>query len=91
MSMQRVRRAFINKTQLRVFVMMCILVIAQAQSFAQSTIEFNTDELITQSNSWITTFLPILAIPFGISIALALITLVGGLIVGALRNVKMSR
>jgi len=91
MSIQRVRRAFINKTQLRVFVMMCILVIAQAQAFAQSTIEFDTDELITQSNSWITTFLPILAIPFGISIALALITLVGGLIVGALRNVKLSR
>lgn len=88
---KRVRGAFINKTQLRVFVVVAIFVMGIMPTFAQSTIEFNTDELITQSNSWITTFLPILAIPFGISIALALITLVGGLIVGALRNVKMSR
>lgn len=91
MFIQLVRGAFINKTQMRLMLMSVIFVLGAMQSFAQSTIEFDTDELITQSNSWITTFLPILAIPFGISIALALITLVGGLIVGALRNVKMSR
>lgn len=80
----KLRGIHIPKRQIIIFVF-ALMMIGQSV-FAQSTIEFDTGELITQSNSWIGTFLPILAIPFGISIALALITLVGGLIVKALRS-----
>lgn len=49
-------------------------------------IVIDTNEIINQSNSWIETFTPILSIGFGISIALALITLVGTAIVMAIRG-----
>ena len=80
----KLRGICIPKRQI-IMVMFVLMMVGQSV-FAQSTINFDTDELITQSNSWISTFLPILAIPFGISIALALITLVGGLIVKSLKS-----
>jgi hypothetical protein len=62
-----------------------MFVLSVAPSFAQS-IEFDSGMLITQANQWIDTFLPILAIPFGIGIAIALIVTVGGLIVKSIRS-----
>ena len=70
-----------------VMVLVFVLVFASI-SFAQTPVPItvDTNSIITQSNQWSTTFTPVLAIGFGISIALALITLVGTSIVNAIRN-----
>jgi hypothetical protein len=62
-----------------------LLTFSIAPSFAQS-IDFDASVLITQVNTWIVIFLPILSIGMGISIAIALVEKVGNSILQAFRN-----
>lgn len=50
------------------------------------TITFDTNELLTASNSWISSFTPIFAISIGIAIAVAILTFIGVQILKAFRN-----
>lgn len=61
-----------------------MLLLSVMPAAAQSTtIEIDTDVLFSSVNSWITTFLPIMAIPIGIAVALAILGLIGYQIVKA--------
>mgnify|MGYP000883628747 FL=1 len=50
------------------------------------TITFDTNELLTASNSWISTFTPIFAISIGIAVAVAILTFIGMQILKAFRS-----
>lgn len=58
-------------------------------TYAQETpvpLEIPVNGMFTSANTWMASLGPVLAIGFGITIALALLTLVGGLIVSALKS-----
>lgn len=66
--------------------MLCLMLsLSVMPSFAQS-ISFDATVLISQVNTWITVFLPILSIGMGISIAIALVEKVGSSILNAFRR-----
>lgn len=67
------------------FVLALLLSLSVMPSFAQS-IAFDATVLISQVNTWITIFLPILSIGMGISIAIALVEKVGSSILNAFRS-----
>jgi predicted transporter len=66
-------------------VLALMLSLSVMPSFAQS-IDFDASVLISQVNTWITIFLPILSIGMGISIAIALVEKVGASILNAFRR-----
>lgn len=71
--------------------LMLVFVLAfslSAVAFAQTPvpITIDTNELFTSANTWIETFLPIMAIGIGISIALAILSFIGVQIVKAFRG-----
>jgi hypothetical protein len=79
-------RKFVGTRRLIVTLLLSLLLsIAIAPSFAQS-IDFDASVLITQVNTWIVIFLPILSIGMGISIAIALVEKVGNSILKAFRS-----
>ena len=80
------RRASMNTTAVRVYMTLAILFVLVVQSFAQVTLTIPTDEIFESTNTWMTTFAPILSIGFGISIAIAVLTLIGHMIVNALKT-----
>lgn len=58
-------------------------------TYAQETpvpLEIPVNGMFSSANTWMASLGPVLAIGFGITIALALLTLVGGLIVSALKS-----
>lgn len=77
-----------SSAKVKYLVLVVILVMMTATSFAQTQVplEFDTNELFTQTNTWINTLWPVFAIGGAISIAGALITLVIGKIVQAFRS-----
>lgn len=72
----------------RLLVLFVLAFSMSAVAFAQTPvpIEIDTNELFTSANTWIATFLPIMAIGIGISIALAILTFIGVQIVKAFRG-----
>ena len=75
------------KSFVRVRYFMLLVLIFNAMSvFAQVQITVDTDPIFTETNSWITTFTPIVAIGIGISIALAVLTFIGNQVVKAFRG-----
>lgn len=59
-------------------------------SFAQSLqLDVDVQPLFDNANQYIPTFMSIYGIPFGIAIAFAIVGLIGGAIVSAIRNSKM--
>lgn len=63
-----------------------MMLVPQAFSFASVAITIDTDVLFTSVNDWISTFIGPLSIGIGIAIALALITFIGAQIIGAFRG-----
>jgi hypothetical protein len=71
---------------LKFLIFFVLVALPSAASFAQSTIDFDSGALITQINTWIPVFLPILAIGLGIAVAIALIERVGSSILKGIRG-----
>ena len=71
-------------------VLLLMLALSAVSVFAQTatpvTITFDTNELLTASNSWISTFTPIFAISIGIAVAVAILTFIGMQILKAFRS-----
>lgn len=78
-------------------VLLLLLALSAVSVFAQTntpvpptatpvTITFDTNELLTASNSWISTFTPIFAISIGIAVAVAILTFIGMQILKAFRS-----
>ena len=65
-----------------------VFALSAVAAFAQTPvpIEIDTNQIFTQTNSWISVFGPILAIGGGIAIALALLGFIIGQIVKAVQN-----
>lgn len=73
-------------------VLVAVFVISALPAAAQSTtITVDTDVLFSSVNQWIATFLPVLAIPIGIAIALALLWMIGSQIVNAFKGRSSTR
>ncbi len=74
------------------FVLVAVFVVSALPAAAQSTtITVDTDVLFSSVNQWIATFLPVLAIPIGIAIALALLWMIGSQIVNAFKGRSSTR
>jgi hypothetical protein len=71
-----------------VLVLVAMLVVMTAVSFAQTpvAIEIDTDQLFTGTNQWINTFLPVFALTGGIAIALVLLSFVVRKVVDAFKS-----
>jgi len=65
-----------------------MLTVSALGVFAQTPVALaiDTNEIFTQTNFWIDIFIPVLAIGFGIAIAITLITFVGKSIVNGIRG-----
>jgi uncharacterized protein involved in cysteine biosynthesis len=63
-----------------------MMLVPQAFTFASVAITIDTDVLFTSVNDWISTFIAPLSIGIGIAIALSLITFIGAQIIGAFRG-----
>ena len=71
---------------LAVAVMMMVVMVAPAFAQTPVPIVVDTNEIFTQTNSWIDVFTPIVAIGVGIAIALAILTFIGNQILKAFRG-----
>ncbi len=85
----RINRAMFMRVMMLVFVFVFSAVAAFAQTPVPITID--TNQIFTQTNSWITVFAPILAIGGGIAIALALLSFIIGQIVKAVQNASSKK
>jgi hypothetical protein len=78
-----------NRRTTQLVLLTIVVLVMAAPAFAQSTpvpIVVDTNEIFTQTNTWIEVFLPIIAIGVGISVALAILTFIGNQIVKAIRG-----
>ncbi len=85
----RINRAMFMRVMMLAFVFVFSAVAAFAQTPVPITID--TNQIFTQTNSWITVFAPILAIGGGIAIALALLSFIIGQIVKAVQNASSKK
>jgi len=71
----------------RVLMLSVFMFVLAGNAFAQTPVPIvvPTNEIFTQTNNWISTFAPIVAIGAGISIALAILGFIVGEIVKAFR------
>lgn len=69
-------------------VLLAVLLAPVAPTFAQTPVPLvvDTNQIFTSTNTWISTFIPIMAIGIGISVALAILTFIGTQIVKAFRG-----
>ncbi len=74
------------KAHSKYILLVAVVLSISALSFAQVAITVDTDAIFTEVNTWISTFLPIVAIGIGISVALAILTFIGKQIVSAFRG-----
>lgn len=76
------------KGNMKWVLIMALVLTVTAMSFAQTPVPIvvNTNDIFTQTNSWIAIFSPIVAIGTGIAIALAILTFIGGQILKAFRG-----
>jgi len=82
--MSNLRTTF-TRTQSR-FIMIVMLFVMAVATQAQVTLSIPTDDIFTSINSWIVTFVPVVAIGIGISAALAILMFVGNVIVKAFKG-----
>jgi hypothetical protein len=78
-----------NRRTTQLVLLAIVVLVMVAPAFAQETpvpIVVDTNEIFTQTNTWIEVFLPIIAIGVGISVALAILTFIGNQIVKAIRG-----
>jgi hypothetical protein len=66
--------------------MIVMLFVMAVATQAQVTLSIPTDDIFTSINSWIVTFVPVVAIGIGISAALAILMFVGNVIVKAFKG-----
>jgi hypothetical protein len=78
-------RSTFTRTQSR-FIMIVMLFVMAVATQAQVTLSIPTDDIFTSINSWIVTFVPVVAIGIGISAALAILMFVGNVIVKAFKG-----
>jgi hypothetical protein len=78
----------LNNKFMRYYILFAVMLAVTVPAFAQTPVPIvvNTNDIFTQTNSWITVFSPILAIGIGISIALAILTFIGAQILKAFRG-----
>lgn len=83
-------KAALASKSMRYFIICAAILAISIPAFAQTPVPIvvNTNDIFTQTNSWITVFSPILAIGIGISIALAILTFIGAQILKAFRGGK---
>lgn len=72
--------------RLRLILLFLMFGTGAVPSFAQVELTVDTDALFTQANTWIGVFDDVYAIGIGISIAIAVLSLIGYLIVKALKS-----
>ena len=70
------------------FIMIMMLAMMAVATQAQVTLSIPTDDIFTSINSWITTFVPVVAIGIGIGAAIAILSYVGNMIVKAFKGGK---
>ena len=77
----RIRRMAFN----RLLIAAVAIVMVSAVSFAQTAVALvvPTNEIFTQTNSWLQTFPPVVAIGVGIAVALAILRFIGKQIIDA--------
>ena len=77
--------ANLRSPAMRYFMLAAVVLALAVPTFAQTPVPIvvDTNQIFTQTNTWIAVFAPILAIGIGISIALALLTFIGQQIVKA--------
>lgn len=77
----RIRRMAFN----RLLIAAVAIVMVSAVSFAQTAVALvvPTNEIFTQTNSWLQTFAPVVAIGVGIAVALAILRFIGKQIIDA--------
>ncbi len=77
----RIRRMAFN----RLLIAAVAIVMVSAVSFAQTAVPLvvPTNEIFTQTNSWLQTFAPVVAIGVGIAVALAILRFIGKQIIDA--------
>lgn len=78
----------LSKLQFRLLFVALFVLSFTMTAFAQVTLEIPTDDIFTSINSWITTFVPVVAIGIGIAAALAILGFVGNEIVRAFKGHK---
>lgn len=78
-------RGALKSTPYRVLMLLAMLVVISAVSFAQTAVPLvvPTNEIFTQTNSWLQTFAPVVAIGVGIAVALAILRFIGKQIIDA--------
>lgn len=76
-----------SRAQVRIILLVMLFVMAVATQ-AQVTLSIPTDDIFTSINSWIVTFVPVVAIGIGIAAALAILGFVGNEIIKAFRGRK---
>lgn len=79
---------FQNHRSLLYFVLIAAVFALSMPALAQTPvpISVDTNQIFTSVNSWIVTFVPIVAIGLGIAIALAILTFIGNQILKAFRG-----
>lgn len=80
-----------HSAHILVGLIVAMMLMPQALTFASVQIQIDTDVLFTSVNDWIATFIGPLSIGIGIAIALALITFIGAQIIGAFRGASARR
>ncbi len=77
----RIRRMAFN----RLLIAAVAIVMVSAVSFAQTAVPLvvPTNEIFTQTNSWLQTFAPVVAIGVGIAVALAILRFIGKQVIDA--------
>jgi len=65
-----------------------IVLLGSVASFAQTPVPIvvDTNQIFTQTNTWIEVFIPIMSIGIGIAVALAILTFLGNQIIKAFRG-----
>lgn len=89
-AVQAEMRSVVRNPLYRAYVAVMTTMALAMPSFAQSLqLDVDVQPLFDNANQYIPTFMSIYGIPFGIAIAFAIVGLIGGAIVAAIRNSKM--
>jgi hypothetical protein len=65
---------------------MAVVIVAPAAAQTPVPLNIPVNEIFTQTNSWMTTFAPVVAIGIGIAVALAILAFLGNQIIRAFRG-----
>jgi hypothetical protein len=84
----RIKRALRSKHMILFLVVLALAAIGGAPALAQTPVplEIPTNEIFSSTNSWMTTFAPIVSIGIGITLALAILGFIGTTIVKGIKG-----